>query len=401
MKGSNVQSMTASHPSGRASVVRWALHLIITALVVISPVAAQSSTRRGSTAGKSTAKAAARAPEVSPALFLNSNPIGAVVILDGRTIPARTPMLFRGLKPGGHRIEIAKKGYSPYYGKIQAVAGKPTTVTIDLKPRYIAPVFGPASKVMIDGKRANYAKTRYRLPPGQYRLASRNGVVSIVPTFPDEQIMRATDLATGALLTASAILIAESILDANLPGGAPNTSNTGNYTPVWVISGFSLVSDLFLHVQKARYLKAYAANPVPIESSAGDAQHLYEKGQSALASSDLSAAAHYYIRIVRHDSSSLYFPRALYQLGKIHAIEGDDLLATAEFRLILEHYPMADLYDRTCKSLADLNYRAGNYREALSYLDKMVFIDPIYTRKEISAYRAEIEKRLAQKGAGS
>ncbi len=351
--------------------------------------------------------AAAAAPAFAqspPAVFISSNPIGAVVIVDGKTIPARTPILLRDLAIGSHSVEIARRGYAPYRGRIEVVGEKPVTFNANLKERFIDPMFSPQQKVIIDGKTADYAQEQYQLPSGEYRIDTQDGVISIKPVFPAQQIMQVVDLATGALATASVILVAEAVVNTYTqpnPNNYNNNGNNGGAVGVWVVTGFAALSDVFLHIRKARYLKAYAATAVPLEQSAAGVEKSYSKAQELLASGDLGAAAELYIQIIRHNSDSLYYPRALYQLAKIHAIQGDNMLATAELRIILDKYPLPDLYDRTCKSLADISNREGDYKNALAYLDKMVFLDPLFPRAQILEYRTSIEKKMSQTGAGS
>ncbi|HUX19638.1 MAG TPA: PEGA domain-containing protein, partial [Spirochaetia bacterium] len=226
------------------------------------------------------------------ATFIMSNPIGAVVILDNKTLLSRTPLLLHGLGPGKHRVEIARRGYAPERTTFEVSKTKPTVVTVSLKQEYIDPIFDPSQKVLIDGKRADYAKQSYRLPTGEYRVGESDGTVSIDPVFPNQQILSLVDLATAGLVTASAVLVAQTIVSSMTPSATNNSNNNnmGGQIAVWVTAGFSTISDLFMHIQKARYLRAYAAATVRRSSSSANAEQLYNRAQSLLGSGSLTAA---------------------------------------------------------------------------------------------------------------
>lgn len=344
--------------------------------------------------------AAAPAPKATgpaPPVFITSNPIDAVVVIDGKTVYSRTPMLLRNLQNGKHRIMIAHQGYAPYSGTLVVGGTKPVVFHAALESSSFVPVFGSHEKVVIDGTRANNSQERYRLPTGQYQFDSSGGTLTINPVFPAQQILNVVDLTTGGLAVASLILLGDAILNSSSANSS--NGNNGGSIAVWSLTGVSALSDVLLHIQKARFMRENA--PVPIMRSAIDTEQTYNKAQELLASGSLASAVELYIQIIRTSPDSAYYPRALYQLAKIHAIEGDNLLARSELSIILDKYPMPDLYDKTCKSLADISYREQDYRQAIAYLDKMVFLDPLFPRAQIEQYRTSIEKKLSQKGAGS
>lgn len=359
------------------------------------PLAAQSS--------KSSAPPPAK-QQPATAVFITSNPIGAVVVVDRKTILSRTPVLLRDLSVGKHRVDVARRGYSPESKSFEVSGGKPTVVSLSLKPEFIDPLFPANQKVTIDGHSADYGKERYYLPAGEYRVGKADGAVSINPVFPNQQVLGILNIATAGLLTTSAILAGEAIMSSlgsssSQNNNSNNNNGMGGQIAVWSISGLATLSDIFMHIQKARYLRAYAPQSVPVRTTQSSAEELYNRAQNLLGAGSLAAAAELYVEIIRGNTDSAYYPRALYQLAKVHSIEGDNLLAKTELTIILDKYPAPDLYDKTCKSLADLSYRQGDFKTALSYLDKMVFLDPLFPRTQIDAYRASIEQKLG--GAGS
>lgn len=338
-------------------------------------------------------------PSSTPPVFITSNPIDAVVLIDGKAVrSSRTPMLLRDLRDGKHRIVVARRGYEPYSGSITVAGTKPIVFHAVLDSSSF--VLGPQAKVFIGGKSAANEASQYRFPTGQYQVGSSKGNFTINTVFPNQQIMNLVDLTTGALAVVSVIVLGSTILNSSNSNNS-NNSNGGNGGAIalWSITGVSALSDVMLHVQKTRFMKDNA--PIPMNRSAIDAEQTYNKAQELLVANNLGGAAELYIQIIRDNPESAYYPRALYQLAKIHAIEGDDLLATTELNIILDKYPLPDLYDKTCKSLADISYRKQDYSKAIADLDKMVFLDPLFPRDQIAQYRASIEQKMKQSGAGS
>lgn len=74
--------------------------------------------------------------EPSPILFVNSNPAGANVYLDGKLIGA-TGVIGRlkipDLEPGSHRVRVSAEGYVDFEQSVDLVSGKALTVTATLE----------------------------------------------------------------------------------------------------------------------------------------------------------------------------------------------------------------------------------------------------------------------------
>jgi hypothetical protein len=77
-------------------------------------------------------------------------------------------------------------------------------------------------------------------------------------------------------------------------------------------------------------------------------------------------------------------------MAGIHLVQGENDGAAVLYRRIVRDYPVAELYDKCRKTLADLLLRQGRYEECLQELDGMVYFDPVYTPEEIHASRCGI-----------
>jgi tetratricopeptide (TPR) repeat protein len=109
-----------------------------------------------------------------------------------------------------------------------------------------------------------------------------------------------------------------------------------------------------------------------------------------LALGQLEEAMRFYTRVLEGYKDSPLYPHALFKTARIHFLTGDDSLATIEFNLIADHYPLPDLYDKAQRGLADILHRQGAYQESIDQLRQMVFADPLYSEEDIELLKAEI-----------
>ena len=80
----------------------------------------------------------------------------------------------------------------------------------------------------------------------------------------------------------------------------------------------------------------------------------------------------------------------MFKTARIYFLTGEDSLAAIEFNLIVDHFPLPDLYDKARRGLADILLRQGAYRDSIEQLHQMVFVDPLYGEEEIELLEAEI-----------
>ncbi len=320
-------------------------------------------------------------------LFISTDPMGAVVVLDGRALPKTTPMLLRDLSPGKHRLSITRMGYRTETQSFTAEAGKVAAITMNLHEDFISPVLPADESLEFKGRLYPYASHYYEIPTGSYTISRDGNTVSFAPIFPGQNALSFFNVLTPIVIGVSAVTTIGTIFSTS---SHPDWSG-----PVasYLASAISIGIDISLHVQKARYINTYSVTPVPRELST--VPQRYRKASELLSQGDLSDAADQYIAIIEQPQDSIYYPLSLYQLGRIQLIQGDVMLATAELRLIVNKYPLPEIYDKACKSLADIADRQADYKAALGYLGEMVFYDPLYPKDQIEQYRSAIEERMS------
>jgi TonB family protein len=101
-----------------------------------------------------------------------STPAGGSVTVDGS--PAGdTPVAEMKLKPGSHKVEIAKEGFEPWQGSISVEAGKKARVEAPLKAAAKAPSPSPKAEA-VDTERI-YANTTAEVDVPAKKISGSSG----------------------------------------------------------------------------------------------------------------------------------------------------------------------------------------------------------------------------------
>ncbi len=333
---------------------------------------------------------ASASPAKDETLFISTDPMGAVVVLDGKPLPKTTPVLLRGVKPGKHRLAITRLGYRTVTQTFTATAGKVDAITVDLRGNFISPVLPRNESLAFKGRLYPYSSHYYEIPAGDYSISRDGNTIAFTPIFPGQDALTFFNIAAPILVGLSAVATVDTVFSTN------SNPDWGGAVVSYLATALSISIDISLHIQKSRYINTFAITPVPRGLST--VAQRYDKASELLAQGDLTDAADQYVAVVEQPQDSTYYPLSLYQLGRIHLIQGNVMLATAELRLIVDKYPLPEIYDKACKSLADIADQQSDYKAAVGYLDRMVFYDPLYPQSQIDQYRAAIEAQ--ERGSG-
>jgi tetratricopeptide (TPR) repeat protein len=163
----------------------------------------------------------------------------------------------------------------------------------------------------------------------------------------------------------------------------------------YVASAAALGLNISLRVAQSRHRRAFAVASRSRADPALEIQTL-ERAETELSQGRLADALSLYLQNARQRPDSGSLPLSLYQIARIHQLQGELDLAELELRLIVDVYPDPAVFDRSQKALADVLSAGGKYAQALEALDAMVMLDPLYVPEEIAAYRTEILERLVQ-----
>lgn len=325
-------------------------------------------------------------------VFLTTRPINADVLLDGEPLEEQTPLLLRELDPGSHEFEIRKQGYRTELRDIQIAAGEIRSLEIDLASLSFAPVLPEEETIIIRGEEEEAGDTVYQLPEGSYSFSREGGSLQIEPVFPQDSWIGGLNLAIPLSVAFTAVLTLHDIFypkraalqfteDFSL---SPATLSA--YGLIFSLIGF----DIALYVRRNKARQAFAYGATPHEQALHRAKEYYQRAENLLALGQLEEALHFYTRVLEGYKDSPLYPYALFKIARIHFLTGEDSLASIEFNLIADHYPLPDLYDKAQRGLADILLRQGAFRESIEQLQHMVFADALYGEEEIELLEAEI-----------
>jgi len=319
-------------------------------------------------------------------LFLSSSPINAQVIHNGEPLAGETPLLLRDLAPGKHTFELRKQGYPARRVTLELAAGEVKTQILDLTGGTFQPAFLNETELVLAGKPEKTVGVLFQLPEGDYRVRRKGEGLVVEPRYRYQGAITGLNISLPLALAFSGLLTVYDLLtppDGPLPLSAATLSSYGVTAG---LAGF----DLVLHLKRRSFRKAYSYSVSSLQESPHVARELYDRAEGLLAQDRREEALHFYGLVLHEHKDSVYLPQALFKSAKIHFLTEDDTLAILEFQLLVNRYPLADLYDKSQKSLADLYARQGDFQESLAHLDAMVFADPLYSREDIDLYRCEV-----------
>jgi tetratricopeptide (TPR) repeat protein len=325
-------------------------------------------------------------------LFVNSSPIRARVILDGEPLAGETPLMLRNLESGEHEVQILKEDYRLASRTLDLAPGEVAELDIELVKKFWRPAFPDEQELIVHGNPMETGDNLFRLPEGTYNVSRQGTRLDLEPVYPYQNVITALNISLPVFLSFSAVLTLQEMLlpsDTDLP--LPPALLTSYIINLGMIS-----LDVALHVRKGKFMRDFAAGTDELAGSSSAVREQYERAEELLAAGELSRALNIYSRITAAHRDSEYFPPALYKIAKIHLITGKDSLAILEFRLITSTFPLADLYDKAQKALADIYLSQGSYEQSRSRLDTMVLYDPLFTAEQIDSYRCEILERWVE-----
>jgi len=321
----------------------------------------------------------------TPSVFVDTDPMGARIFLDGTLLPERTPALLRGLTLGKHQVSLRRDGFVPALSAFEVAEGTVPTVEISLTPDSVVLAF-PANDQVVDAEGPHPTEGRqFRYPSGTYQLADTQGRgLAMTPVFPDEGLLAVAGWGLAVLVGASLASAASDIYHIN-NGWTTHPSEVT--AALWVSTLFELPWYGSLSGRKARFLRDAAPSVTALPERLDQAKALFALGEDSLQTGDLPRAAPLFTRVVKEFPESRLVPGAWFRLARIHSLTGRRDLALGEYRLVAETYPQAAVYDRAQKALADLYEAAGLPEKAIESLDRMVLADGFFDPIDIAAQK--------------
>ena len=322
-------------------------------------------------------------------LFVTSEPINGKVEINGTGLSGLTPLLLTGLESGSYLVTVTKEGFRPAEMRIEVSDAGPRAAEADLTADTVRPFFQSQDKIVVNSRSTLPGAYGLDLPEGEYKIRREEGTIYIDPVYPGQKLLTAMHIGLPIMAVISGLLTVENILNPHPAWHSLSPAAVTSY----VITGGMLALDLTLLGRKRKFEREFPVREVPGGRITDDPAALYALGEQSIAGEQFQEAVDFYRSILTGFPDSPYYPQALYKLARIHYVLGDTQLSLQELRLVKNRYPLPDLYDKSCKNIADIYYSQNRYGKALEYLDQMVFYDPLHTRESIDFYRAQIREK--------
>lgn len=290
-------------------------------------------------------------------LFIESEPFGGQVRINGAGVSGRTPLLLE-LDPGLYTVRIEAQGFRSFSGVVEVEAGGAATLEAPLIPTY----------GIISFPEEGVAPTA--VPDGPYRILRGAEGTIIEPVYPREARLRLFRVLSPSLLASAATA---SLITIALP---PQEAEVA-YIPVL---SFQLSSLLFTGLtvreerRKTRFLDRWSPPENPYfprraETAAQEARGALERG-------NLDAAQQGYLELIEDYPRSPSVPEALFTLARLSLLEEDIESATEYLVALREEYPVPAYYDRATVELARIAADAGDSSRAEELLGELTGVDP-------------------------
>jgi outer membrane protein assembly factor BamD (BamD/ComL family) len=325
-------------------------------------------------------------------LFVNSSPLGAEVAMDGRDLGGRTPLLLRDLEPGRHRLELRKQGFQARSLEIGLASGEAQVVAVDLPEQGISTSFPAEGEIVIEGKAEAAGDRIIYFGQGGFNIAREQGVVHVDPLYPQQRLIDALNITIPIMLVFATLLTVDAVSN-------PPATDWPVPPAVLASNGITLSMiglDIGLNLHKRRQMRSYSYTARSAEANQQVARNLYAEAEQRLELGELEKALEGYAELMRIQPDSPLLPMSLYRIGSIRYLRGENADAVRSFESITRDYPVAELYDRCQKNLADLMLLVKQFEASLEHLDDMVFVDPLYSREEIAFYRYSVLEAWAR-----
>lgn len=322
-------------------------------------------------------------------IFINSDPINAIIVLDGTVYHNKTPALIRAVEPGKHVVELYKNDTYPQKKVIHVSADDSKNYLFPLESKYVYPAFIPEEEVGITSFDEGKDYTIYKIPEGMYKLGKNGNELTIDALYPNENLRTISHFVMPFLFSAFTIINNVNYVQSN---------NDENYYNAVLLTTNVLTYGFFsynnhLNEEKKEYVenfKLLEANPA---ESPKYAEENYQAAEQLLTRGKLQEALILYSRITDNYSDTFYFPYAYYRIAKIHFLTGNDEFALLEFELLVDIYQVNDLYDKSVKGIIDILEQQQKYEEAISWFNEFVYIDPLVSREDILVQKCRIREK--------
>ena len=361
----------------RNAVLCIVLCLSMTNLAAEDPSAA-------ATTPKPNAGAARTRTEAPAYLFVESDPLGAKLFLDGKELGHPSPILLRDLAPGEHRIRFEKEGWYAKDVVFEFPEADPLIVSLVPRAPLIYLETAVVSKGGIDDSSAGgRAASTIRLSSSPLELGAGREGMEIAPVFPRQKILDGVTFSLPLFLALTGVLTVREIY-------APRSSAfaiSPELAASALIGAGLLGWDIDLQIRRFHFLEGKTPSKESWRDLSLAARLRFDTASETLRGGDFESALSQFTALADEYPDDPIMPRALYETARLLFLRGDAGGAEKDFRALAEDYPMPELYDRAVKGLADCLLARGDKAGALEQLDHLTYNGSGLSREDIELYR--------------
>lgn len=341
-------------------------------------------------------------------LFINTSPIRAKVIIDGRETKLVTPCIIKEENIEQHEIVLRKSSFNDYTVTLEEIRTK--SVDITLVPSSMDIYFPQRSSFKVGSTLVKGPVYIQNLPEGKYNFKFSNNRINFSrenPFLPVEASLgTALGISFASMITTIAISEYFTVESKNLSNNendryfyqtSANNMDYAKYATIGVTSALAvaLVSVIIVDaVKRVKNKKETMEITNKIPSTQDDI--FYETALQFMRSGEVERSTQILQSILSLYPDAELIPQVYYQLGQNYFITQDYDRAQNYWEIFIRDYPLAEYYDYVIKNIADIYYAKKDYKAARQMLNRVLFTDNILNKESLYSFRAKIDFEIYQ-----
>ncbi|MCG8572868.1 MAG: tetratricopeptide repeat protein [Spirochaetes bacterium] len=343
-------------------------------------------------------------------LFINSSPIRAKVIIDGRETQLMTPCVIKEKDIEKHSIVLRKATFRDYHISLEEI--KTGKIDVVLVPATFEIFFPQRSAYKIGNTQVRGPVYIANLKEGTYTFDLVENRLNFRKTTALTPVEASLGTAFGLSLTAMITTIAlnsyfneqkyiHQYTDQDEYYHYTKASqgmSSAQFAMVGVTSalGLALSSVIIVDVitrYRQKKQKMEILNRIPTTQD----ETFYNTALQFLSTGDIERSSQILRSILSLYPDSDILPMVYYQLGQNYFIVEDYENALKYWEIFIRDFPLSDYYDYVIKNLADIYYSDGDFETARNMLNRVLFTQDMLNRESIYSLRANLDFELYKK----
>ena len=344
------------------------------------------------------------------AIFINSNPINADIIINGVQIDDKTPAVIRNVEESKINIVIKKQGFFNYKVKTEFKDKNYIIADVILTSITFSLLFPENVTLLVGNTEQDAPILLTDLKLGSYNFNRKESSIKFdyeYPLRPFTYVGIATTAATftGAVICGlAALMINQQVNNMDPDNNDLDIVRTRLNAQAEMLGFFAIgfsggavasggttaglaISEYFW--KRKNIVKVKTKN----EQEKFDYE-IYNQANSYFNIGDWTRSIQFFETVIKEFPNSKFVSLAYYNLGQLYSIQEDTDNASKYWNIFIDDYPLADYYDSVMKNLADIYFNNNQFITARKYLDNILFIEDKLNRELILAYKGDIDFEL-------